>query len=537
MNSIFKKIFFCLIVFCLSRNLAWPYPVTVSDDLRNEVPFSGSPKNIVLLDPVPGEILVSLGVKEKNIVEVTQLDAEKVNAANPDLVISFGAQQEEFARQLQKQGLKVFFAAPQTVDDVCGVIERIAVIFGRPKHAAALISSIKNKIEAISRQISDIPFEQRPDIFVARQLEPLATIGGESYLNDLILQAGGKNAFRDVQYDFFDVSLPEAAERDPDVLVVPGKDLAEVKEKLQKLGWDKLPAFNQGKVLVVPADLLFSPGPRIAELMEKIARFLYPGRFSFKPSQRIVSLSPAVTAYLTKLGQADKIAGRTSYCQMPKDSPAQIVASTVDVSLEKIVQLKPDIVFASELTDPKAVEQLKKLKIKTLVLPEPRDFLELCGQFIEVGQAVGQKDQAQNIADQAKDQVQEISRFVSGLPKPKVFVQVGANPLFTVTKDSFLNDYVACSGGQNIAQDAPSGLYSREAVVSQNPDCILIVTMGIVGQQEKAQWEKIKTLSAVQNNRIFILDSYKVCSPTPETFARTLQEIAEILHPRLGANE
>ena len=55
--------------------------------------------------------------------------------------------------------------------------------------------------------------------------------------------------------------------------------------------------------------------------------------------------------------------------------------------------------------------------------------------------------------------------MVKNLPKPKVFIQIGARPLFTATKDSFINDLIKLAGGINIASFAKTGLYSRERVI------------------------------------------------------------------------
>jgi len=89
------------------------------------------------------------------------------------------------------------------------------------------------------------------------------------------------------------------------------------------------------------------------------------------------------------------------------------------------------------------------------------------------------------------------------------------------------------AGGINIAAHARNGLYSREKVLEANPDVILIVTMGIVGQKEKKAWEEFKTIRAVREGRIYVVDSYKLCSPTPVTFVEFLGKLARLLHPGL----
>ncbi|MCL5420986.1 MAG: ABC transporter substrate-binding protein, partial [Nitrospirae bacterium] len=130
-----------------------------------------------------------------------------------------------------------------------------------------------------------------------------------------------------------------------------------------------------------------------------------------------------------------------------------------------------------------------------------------------------------------------ITGRMTGLKKPKVFLQVGAMPLFTATRNSFLNDFIEFAGGTNIAGGAKSGFYSREEVVNENPDIIFIVAMGMVIENEEQTWRRFPTINAVKHNRIFSADPYKVCSPTPETFVEVLEHIAAAVHPESGGEK
>ena len=54
--------------------------------------------------------------------------------------------------------------------------------------------------------------------------------------------------------------------------------------------------------------------------------------------------------------------------------------------------------------------------------------------------------------------------------------------------------------------------------------------MGIVGMEEKATWEKYKSLSATKNGRVFTVDPYKSCGPNPVTFVDVLEELITKLY-------
>ena len=261
--------------------------------------------------------------------------------------------------------------------------------------------------------------------------------------------------------------------------------------------------------------------------------------FSFKSvsseesyPQRIISLGPALTEELYLLGAEDKIVGVTTYCPHPPDTEnKEKVGTVVKVNLEKIVSLKPDLVLATSLTDLKAVKKLNDLGIKVVSFSPAKSFFQICEQFLRLGRIVGREKEAAEIVRQVKMEVGLIKKRIKGLPEQKVFFQIGARPLYTATKDSFINDFIEFAGGRNIAGGSKSGFYSREKVLKDNPDVIIIATMGIAGKEEMGVWQKFKALKAAKNNRIYIVDSNKFCRPTPVSFVKALAEIVEILQP------
>ncbi len=248
--------------------------------------------------------------------------------------------------------------------------------------------------------------------------------------------------------------------------------------------------------------------------------------------RRLVSLGPTITEKLYLLGIEDRIVGVTTYCVRPPEACAkEKIGNVTQVNVEKIVDLKPDLVLATSLTDHKAVESLKRLGISVVVFNEPRSYAETNEQFLELGRIVGTEREARQIVRAAGRKIDAIRKRIRGLPRPSVFVQLGTKPLFAATKDSFVNDFIEFAGGTNIAREAKSGFYSREEVLRQDPDVIILVGMDAETANEKKAWRKFPVLKAVKNDRIFIMDSYLICSPTPRTFIDALEEMVKALHP------
>ena len=239
--------------------------------------------------------------------------------------------------------------------------------------------------------------------------------------------------------------------------------------------------------------------------------------------KRIISLAPSLTQSLYYLNAQDKLVGRTSYCVAAENDNVPIVATAVTLSMEKAVAMKPDLVLVLGLTDAQDIETLRKFGIKVEVFDSPRSFNDICDQFIQLGNVVGKSEKAKQIVAESKAKISDIQKQRIGKPTPNIFFQVGSNPLFTVTPNTFMDDYITLIGGKNISSELTKGIIGREFVVAKNPDYIFICTMGVVSDQETNVWKNYTSMNAVKNNRLFTIEADIACQPTPITFVETME--------------
>lgn len=247
-------------------------------------------------------------------------------------------------------------------------------------------------------------------------------------------------------------------------------------------------------------------------------------------AKRIVSLVPWVTKSLYVMGEQSRLVGCTDFCPVEAKDHIPVVANAMNVNLEKILLLKPDLVIASSLVRPETIDNLKNLGLKVISQPYPNSFEEICERFIQIGKLVGQEAKAKSIVVQQQLRLAKLEKEVPEGKKPNIFIQIGAKPLFCAVPNTFMEDFIRFSGGQNIAEALKMGSITREYVLKQNPDVIFIVTMGIVADQEKQTWESYQTLSASKSKKIFILDADKTCSPTPILFVDALGEMIHLMY-------
>ena len=253
-------------------------------------------------------------------------------------------------------------------------------------------------------------------------------------------------------------------------------------------------------------------------------------------SLRIVSLVPSYTSEIVELGFKDNIVGATSYCEISKENKVLIVGSVIDINEEKILLLKPDVVFASTLVKEKSIETLKNNGINVQFLGKMESFDDLCSQFLKLGEILDVNEKANLYIESAKQRIDSLKNLV---PKTddttSVFFQLGASPICTVIPNTFMDDFITFSGCKNAFYDLNKIIINRESVLLRNPDYIIISSMGDIGEQEKQVWQGYTELVAVRDNRIFVVES--ASTPTIKNFLDNFEYIIKKMYFSGAINE
>ena len=259
------------------------------------------------------------------------------------------------------------------------------------------------------------------------------------------------------------------------------------------------------------------------------------------PAVRVVSLSPFITETIYLLGAQDQLLADTSYCTVPPEAARkEKIGSVTRMNVEKIIILVPDLVISSPLSKEKQLTILRSQGIRIMEIRNPKTFEQMCAITLKIAEALGKTSEAQALVQQASDDVNRVREQVAGLRPRRVFIQIGLKPLHTVNKDLFINEYIIQANAVNIAENQPSGIYSREEVITQDPDVILVATMGSSKKAavfEKKRWMAFPSLTSAGNNEIHVLDPEVICHPTPASFASGLKRVAALIHPEIGTAE
>jgi iron complex transport system substrate-binding protein len=253
--------------------------------------------------------------------------------------------------------------------------------------------------------------------------------------------------------------------------------------------------------------------------------------------QRVVSLAPSITEIVFALGQGHRLKGVTTYSDFPPQAVnLPKVGSYVQLDLEKIVALKPDLCIAIKDGNPIAVaRRLESLNIPVYAV-NPGNLESVMQTVQEVAGLLNVQEKADKLVQSMNLRIQKVKSLVAKTTyRPRVFFQIGVSPIVSVGTHTFSHELIVLAGGKNVAQGPIAyPRFSVEQVLALSPEVIIITSMERVAvfKQVKAEWNRWPNMPAVRNHRIFIEDSNLFDRPTLR-LVDGLELMVKLIHPEL----
>lgn len=275
--------------------------LAVSCGERPEMSPAEQPRRIICMAPNITETVFALGAggrvvgvssfttyppEAANRPQVGALydaNLEKIVALQPDLLIVQQKHErvEKLCAARQIPVLKVNMTRVKTILEGIRVLGRA---LQAPRRAETLCAAIESDLAAARRDRGDRP-PVKVFLCVDRQpgtLKGMFTVGGESFLSEMIALAGGRNVFADVNKDYFAVSLEALVARAPEIVIETRPSQALSADARRRLARDwaalaALPAVRNRRVAILTESYLVVPGPRVARIVERLADCIHGG--------------------------------------------------------------------------------------------------------------------------------------------------------------------------------------------------------------------------------------------------------------------
>jgi len=281
------------------------YPMNITDNFGRVITISHMPQRIVSLSPANTEMLFDLGVGDKivggteyddyppaaeNITHVggfSTVDYEMVANVSPDVIFAEDTISNDSVNEMESMGFPVILLDNSNMSMIENNIKLMGEVTGTESNATALVNNINAQMSNISAKTAGLNASQKPSVLLLAGYvsgESIYVFGSGTYGDDLINLVGGTNAAANITS--YGVMSPEAIiAANPDYIIDPvGNTMGDINSfeslKNGSVTWMQgLTAYKEGHIIMVNANVMERPGPRLPQAALEIAQAIHPELF------------------------------------------------------------------------------------------------------------------------------------------------------------------------------------------------------------------------------------------------------------------
>ena len=284
----------CSLLYGCSKNEVEPTHTEfkITDDIGEEVKLSLPPRRLVSMAPNITEALYAIGAdsllvgvttfcsyppqaREKTkIGDYINPDYETITSLKPDLILlNVESKSNPTYQALENLGLPIFVVNIDDYEGVIKMIDNLGKITIHNNEATHLIDSLNSVKDEHQKQISS---DNIPGAFVIISTNPLMTASGKTFINDIIKMSGLENIYSNEEMEYPTISYEDVLKKDPEYIILPTdttkSNSIETSLKEIRDGLSTTKAVKQNNIIIIDADVMFRPGPRVLNGVDLIKK-------------------------------------------------------------------------------------------------------------------------------------------------------------------------------------------------------------------------------------------------------------------------
>ncbi|HEV2038765.1 MAG TPA: cobalamin-binding protein [Casimicrobiaceae bacterium] len=227
------------------------------------------------------------------------------------------------------------------------------------------------------------------------------------------------------------------------------------------------------------------------------------------PARRIVSLAPHATELLFAAGAGSQVIGVIT----PADWPAEAavlprVGDSRAIDLERIADLRPDLVVAWPYVAPAQLEHLRNLGL-AVYSSDPHTPEEIADDLERLGTLAGTRESALRAATSFRSRLAALRARERGMPRVRVFYEIWHLPLYTIGGGHLISAAIDLCGGENVFASIrlPAPSVSVESVLAAAPEAIVAGTDGALRPTWLDAWAPWRSVPAVARGNLLVVDA------------------------------
>lgn len=230
-----------------------------------------------------------------------------------------------------------------------------------------------------------------------------------------------------------------------------------------------------------------------------------------QPAQRIVTLVPHNAELVYSAGAVDRLVGISDRTVLPVKTKASSIGAYNQTNLESILATRPDLVIAwVNGSDIKQVQKLKEANIAVYV-SSASDLETVAKEVVDIGTLTATQEVAKKNSDEFLVELDKVKKQYQDKKWVDVFIQLGDNPIYTLSDNSFLGKMLHYCHARNVFAEAkqPALKVSPERVIQADPE--IIISLG--EEKSLAIWDKWP-IRAKKNQRLYTMPLDQIGRPS-----------------------
>ncbi|MEB3851257.1 MAG: ABC transporter substrate-binding protein, partial [Desulfurococcales archaeon] len=166
-----------------------------------------------------------------------------------------------------------------------------------------------------------------------------------------------------------------------------------------------------------------------------------------RPS-RIVSLSPAVTETLFRIGAGDRVVGVSVFCSKPPEACGRPrVGSYYKVDYKRLDPLEPDLILTTTGAQARVVEELAERGYTVYPVPLPTSLYGILDNIITVGIVAGEIPGARRLAGELAGRLPPLRGALDGV---RVYYEIDLGGPVSAGAHSYIVDALEFLGAETV---------------------------------------------------------------------------------------
>jgi iron complex transport system substrate-binding protein len=188
------------------------------------------------------------------------------------------------------------------------------------------------------------------------------------------------------------------------------------------------------------------------------------------PPKRIVSLVPSQTELLSYFGLEKEVVGITKFCIHPKDwfHSKMRVGGTKNITIQKVVDLKPDLIIANKEENTKEDIELLQ-EVAPVYVSDINTVEDALGMMKDIGLLTRKEQLAVDLIDEIQEDFEHFPSY-SG----SVLYLIWRDPYMVCGTDNFISAILKKIGFNNVIESPRYREISKEEIMEMNPDYIFL---------------------------------------------------------------